>query len=237
LIEVMICIAIMAIVMGSLEPVQHGLHGLNRDTDYRYALANAQRQLDMLRQLPYDALPPEVVTVRGGHQMLQHGHLLPGSVSVWSTDGRLLGAPPAVQAESGTIAWLPAWQGQQVRVDYSYHVADVETHTVGPDHAVDLWNTPVLQVVDVRSEHGDQVTDLGLRGTVCQGNRVRVPATGVVQVEYLGGRVENVVVGQFLDDDLRPSPRPTDIKLMTVEEAYGTTNRLKLSELRTRSER
>ncbi|MEW6283331.1 MAG: prepilin-type N-terminal cleavage/methylation domain-containing protein [Candidatus Eremiobacterota bacterium] len=63
LIEIMIVIAVVVVMIG-ISTGALSLYGvLQREKDYRHALADARHQLRWLRAQPFRALPPEVLTV------------------------------------------------------------------------------------------------------------------------------------------------------------------------------
>ncbi len=88
LIELMIGIAILAIVLAMPRAACNSVQGLVREGDYRFALRNARYQQDLLRALPLEALPPELVKVRpDGTVPLSQPHVVPGSLQVRTLDG------------------------------------------------------------------------------------------------------------------------------------------------------
>ncbi|HEY4002447.1 MAG TPA: prepilin-type N-terminal cleavage/methylation domain-containing protein [Candidatus Xenobia bacterium] len=235
LIEVMICIAILAILYAVPFGTRNSYHAVVREADYRYALHNAQAQLDVVRKQPFDRLPPELIAVpTGGVLHLGHRYIEPGTLRAWTAGHRPVRFNH-VDTKAGQLAVSPSLAGQTLVIDYQYRLPDLaETHTVAADGTVTLWNAPVLAVDTVRAAQGDALVPLSIGpfDHVSGVLHVGGPAQ-VVEVDYLGERIHNVVAGTFMDEALHPTTRPGPIKLLTVEEAYAErVNRMAVSVLR-----
>lgn len=217
LIEIMICIALLSIFFSIA--VQRADTGgwLSQEADYRFALRSARLQLEELRALPFDSLPPQQVKVgRDGWVQLAHGQLVPGSV-------RCLSEVKSVDEQQGRVQ-VGASVGQTVLVDYAYFVGDQgEAHTVpsSAPYRITLRNSPVVQVDRVHAYRGSQTRTVGCRQLGDQLEFAADLAGQVVSVDYSGARVRNQVSGIFLDDRLAPSLKPQDTRLLYVKEAYG----------------
>lgn len=221
LIEVMIAIAILAIVAVVPLTGRQSLQALSREADYGFALRNATRQVDDLRAAPFDSVPPQVVTVPAdGRVRLARTDLVPGSVLV---DGS---PPQAVDGATGEIQVDPSFQGRKVVVDYRCFLPDRgEAHTVPADGRVTLVNAPVHRVLAVRLASGERLAPVPFEPTP-DGLRVGAEAKGrVVVVDYLGGRVRNELSGRFLTVDLLPATGAGPVKELRVEESYGGATR------------
>ncbi|MCA9795196.1 MAG: prepilin-type N-terminal cleavage/methylation domain-containing protein, partial [Candidatus Eremiobacteraeota bacterium] len=159
LIEVMICIAILAIVFSVPWSLHRGHAHLLRQANYRFALRNAETQLEALRAESFDQLPPAVVTVgQGGAVQLPHGWLEQDSLKVRSLAGEELAAPLEVESQTGRLKLEPKLAGQKVIIDYAFYVADQgEAHRVS-DGKVALENGPVVSVDRVWLARGEQLT-------------------------------------------------------------------------------
>lgn len=209
LIELMISVAILALVLAVPRAAHNSVQGLVRETDYRFALRNARYQQDALRAVAFDRLPPEVVRVRpDGTVPVSQPHLVPGSLKVRTLDG------------------APVGPGRIVVADYRFFLPDRnEAHTVPsvPPFRVELVNTPVVELVAVHLAAGSSVQPI--QATLGP-NRAWLELPGsaggrVVVVDYLGQRVRNLVSGRFMTEDLQPTDRPTDFKLLHLQEVYG----------------
>lgn len=210
LIELMITIAILAIVIYVPVTGRNSLQSLSRESDYAFALRNATHQVEDLRRAPFDSVPPQVRTVPADGFLRLAGPVVPGSVTV---DGR-----PA-QA-SGAVVQAPP--GRRVVLDYRCYLPDRgEAHTVPADGRVVLVNAPVVQVVAVRLAAGERQAPLAFRPTA-DGVQVDPANAGrVVVVDYFGSRVRNELSGRFLGRDLEPVEGPGPVKELRVEESYG----------------
>ena len=221
LIEVMIALAIMAIVAGVPFAARHGLQGMTRESDYRFALRNARAQVELLRKAPFESLPPQVVRVPAdGWIPLAWGNLVPGSVTLRE------GAPLEVDEVRGRVRVSPTLAGRTVMVDYRFWLPDRdEAHTVParPPFEVPLVNAPALRLDRAWLAEGERLAPL--EGTLsADGTRLGVPeraAGRVVVVDYLGSRVRNQVSGRFLTEELGPSEGPGPVRLLRVRESYG----------------
>lgn len=221
LIEVMIAVAILAIVAGVPLAARHGLQGMTRESDYRFALRNARAQVELLRKAPFGSLPPQLVRVPAdGWIPLAWGNLVPGSVTLPE------GPPLEVDEVRGRVRVPATLAGQTVTVDYRFWLPDRdEAHTV-PSRApfeVPLVNAPALRVDRVWLAEGERLEPI--EGSLsADGTRLVLPeeaAGRVVVVDYLGSRVRNRVSGRFLTEDLGPSEGPGPVKLLRVQENYG----------------
>ena len=216
LIEIMITIALIAILLATTSVAWLGLGQLRREGDFRFALQAARQQLGALEAAPFDSLPPQVLTVGPhGELKLSHRDLVPGTLRVTRLD-----SGGAVNATAlGSLA------GQRVVADYEYFLPGRnEAEVVGPGGKVALWNVPAVRVEAVRSVRGTQLTPV--TGWQLSPDRLslQVPPAlegRAVEVDYLGQRVRNRARGRFLDEQLRELDRPSPIKLMEIREDYG----------------
>ena len=215
LIELMICIAILAIFLGITIHRADTVGWLAQESNYRFALRSARQQLEQLRQKPFESLPPQQLKVgRDGWVQLAHGQLVPNSLKT-SVSVRKL------DLQKGRVQ-LEAPVGTLVVVDYAYFVSDQgEAHTIAADGLATLRNSPVLNVDRVLLYQGSQSAPVSY---TLQGDQLEFPASlagRVVQVDYSGGSVRNQVSGIFLDDQLHTTAKVSRCKLLFVQEAYG----------------
>ena len=209
LIEVMIGIAILAIVMAVPRAARDSVQGLAKESDYRFALRNARFQQEWLRAAEFDRLPPEVVKVRpDGSVPLSQPDVVPGSLKV------------------RTLGGAEARPGDTAVADYRFYLPDrSEAHTVpsSPPYRVELVNTPVVRLVAAYLAEGETLRPLP--ATLSPDRTALVaPASAagrVVLVDYLGQRIRNEVSGRFLTADLRATDRPSGFKLLRLQESYA----------------
>lgn len=187
------------------------LHWLSRESEYRYALRNAHNQMADLRRTDIDRLPPQTVTVgENGWVQLGQANLVPGSVNP---------KPKAIDAEHGKVQ-LPLPAGTRVQIDYRFFGCDRgEAFTVSSG-AVQLENCPVRAIREVRLIRGEtsRVLPPASYQLEAASGRLRLPAEAngkVVEVDYVGERISNMIGGECLQAPLEGS------KLMHVYESYG----------------
>lgn len=227
LIELMIVIAIMAIVAGVPVAARNWVHGMNRESDYRFALRNARQQVAALRRAPFGALPPQVLPVpHDGWIQLAQRDLVPESTTLRDPQGADLGKPLKVDAIQGRVQVPVQLAGRPVVVDYRFFMPDRdEAHTVpkAAPFEVPLANAPAVRVTGAWLARGDRLEPV--KATLSgDGTRLALPAVAagrVVVVDYVGSRIRNQVSGRFLGEDLQPAPGLGPVKLLKVQESYG----------------
>lgn len=228
----MICIAIMAILFSVPFSVHRGHARLLRQADYRFALRNAENQLEALRALPFEQLPPALVTVGDdGWVQLPHGSLEPASLKVRSLAGADLAGPSEVKVDSGRLQLEPKLAGQKVIVDYAFYVADQgEAHRV-QNGRVALENGAVTRVERVWLAQGDRLSLVPPSQYRLQDDLLSLDGSlegKVVCIDYQGVSVRNLVRGQFAGPGLEPVKGLGVVKRFTVEEAYGDGLKMEL---------
>jgi prepilin-type N-terminal cleavage/methylation domain-containing protein len=235
LIEMMISIAILAILGSIAVSSLFQFTGISRQRDHSRALHEAEGQIFQLRQTSFDSLPPEVETVgENGTVNLAQRNLVAGSVKVRTADDLKEFAPQSVSLENGTITLGTALKGRRVIVDYRFSLPTMgEAHFLGSD-GIRLENTPVRKIEAVYLASADKLTKTS--AFTLQGDLLKVKAAKgqLVVVDYLGGAWSNQVSGRFLDPSLQSTAQPSDTKMLTVEEPYRGPFRLTLPLLKVR---
>ncbi|GMU51358.1 MAG: hypothetical protein AMXMBFR33_05040 [Candidatus Xenobia bacterium] len=227
LIELMICIAILAIFSAIPLAARDGLRAVNREADFGSALRNARGHLAELRSAPYDGLPPRRLRVPASAKVQLTSDLVVGSVQAFDLEGRPLAAPVSVDAISGLVQLESGLAGRELVLQFAYYAPDRgEAHTVPPTapYRIRLENQPVQRIQQVRLAQGDRLTLITSR--LLSDGLLELPASAagkVVEVSYRGGRIANQISGRFLDQRLRPSTRPGRYKLLEIKENYGET--------------
>lgn len=240
LIELMICIAIVAILWAVPLNVHNTAHWLSHQRDYSFALRNARWQLAALEKVPYDQLPPRRLLVPPHRWLQLQPNLVPGSVVVESPDGSAQGRCDIVDLASGRVHMPGRLVGLPLIVSYRFYVADQgEAHTVPstPPYTVQLENAPVTNL-SLHLARGTALEPLRGFHLEAASGRLTLPAScagRVVVADYLGGRMRTEVSGRFLSSDLRPVSRGDGpIKQLQLEESGGDkVGKLRLSLLRT----
>ena len=225
LIEVMVCIAIIAIIEAAPVPARNGIHFLAVQTGYRNALHDARSSIDALRATPLGTLPPQVLTVPpSGVIRLGASFLVPNSVRVFTVAGRPLPPPTRVNDTTGVIA-VSAPPGKRIVLDYAFYQPDRgEAHTLPQDHSFRLANAPVTAITAVHAAHGASLQLLPASAYTLRGSQLRLPQVRpgtVIRVDYLGCQTRSRISGCFLNAAFHPCAQATTLKELHVEEIYG----------------
>lgn len=223
LIELMIAIAILAIVGAVAVSSVMQLGGLTREQFYNRSLSNAQYHLSQIESADFDQLPPqELKATSGGQVKLAHGDLVEGSIEILTLSGIKLDLK-SVNLKTGLIELGDLGRGQTLVAHYSYYAPDIsESHFADSNREVTLDNSPVTRVAAVHLAKGDSlkpVSDFELTAS----GKLRVPSAQpgqLVVVDYLGGQWGNQVSGTFLDEELKPTSKASKIKFVEVGEKY-----------------
>jgi prepilin-type N-terminal cleavage/methylation domain-containing protein len=228
LIEVMIAIAVMAILLAGFSVGAINQRWFQHEANYRFAVRNGRFQLQQARQSRFRDLPPQqVVPGADGWVQLGQTDLVPGSVQVLKGGHRVV----QVDERAGRVK-LSGGAGQAV-LNYSFFAPDQgEAHTVSSAGTLRLSNLPVVRIVRVEQASGDQLRELkDYQLDASAGILTVAPglAGSVVRVTYLGGALRNQVSGEFLDAQLHSSLAPGPFKWVRVEESYGYRHASKLS--------
>jgi prepilin-type N-terminal cleavage/methylation domain-containing protein len=223
LIELMISIAILAIMLSVATASLFEFGAVQRQAAYSQALANGQAQLSLLRAVPFDTLPPQVLTAaQDGTLQLAQTSIVPDSIVVKElSTGQIIDISEI--SATGLVRLQKSVPGQKVVVDYDFFIPGrQETHFVDDSGVATLQGGSVLKIHDVFVAEGAKLkptSDFKL----AESGRLQFPKSMVgrlVVIDYEGERFRNIVSGQFLDGDLSPSDTPSETKLMEVKELY-----------------
>ncbi len=241
LIEIMISVAILAIVTAVPLASWDTLGALTREQDYRLAARSAQMQVELLREAPLASLPPRQLKVpAGGVIDLGVNNLVADSVTLRRPDGTPLGAPLRVELATGRVHLERGWAGRPVVVNYRFGgvtgTGHGEAYTVDSEGHVSLQNTPVTRVTRVTLAQGERLSPLTSWRLVDPAQGVlHVPglAGRVVLVDYGGQRLKREVSGEFRGELLEAQTTPSPFKLLQVTVTYaGGARKVSLSVLR-----
>jgi prepilin-type N-terminal cleavage/methylation domain-containing protein len=209
LIEVMIGIAILAIVLAIPRSARNSVQGLALEANSRRALRNARANLDELRRQGFDRLPPELLTVApDGTVSPSQPHVVPGSLEIRTLDGQ------------------PPRPGARVVAEYRFSLPERgEAHTVPSraPHRVELIRGPVRELIGVFLATGETLQPIP--ASLSEERKALVlPATmagRVVVADYLGEGPGAEAWGSFLSESLQPTDQPTDFKLLHLQRNDG----------------
>lgn len=235
LIEIMICIALMATYLSAHLGIWQSVRRLRAQEDFRWAATSAQKELDWLQTVPYASLPPQVLRV-GARGELPLGPLEfdPDSLEARPLQGSFEPIK-LLRGTSGGLKLDGKYAHQNVLVSFQFFGQErLEAHRLsGPDQPVPLRDQPVRRVTAVRQARGDEMVPV--KAWNFTDDQLFVPglkAGAVVCVDYLGSGDALRVRGQFLDEQLRPTLTPSPIKLLTITAGYGGGGKVTLQTLR-----
>lgn len=237
LLEIMIALAIMAILLtGHIEFIRE-INAVQRQQDFLRAARQAERQLQELNQIPFEQLPPQLLSPDSeGWLQLAQTDVEPTALRVERLEGEPGPVPlRSLEARSGRVRVASELAGQMLMVNYAYFACDSgETVRVGRDGRVQLANQPVIRVERVLLAHGEQLSPFrDWRFTPETGLQLGPSARGgVAVVDYRGQTLANQVQGQFLSRDLRRQSTPSNIKLITLSETCLDRQRFTITSLR-----
>ncbi len=240
LIEIMICIALLAIVVPVAFHVLNSFKWFSHEENYRYAVFQAEAQIESLKSQPFESLPPFVVTAgKDGNVRLPQRHVIQDSVKLYS-EGRLIPSS-SFTCKDGVLSVTGNLRGKRLVAECKVMLPSVEEAVTVPEEApyeVHLQNRPVTEITEMREVKGACFTTLPK--SVCAAVKddiVTVNGTlagKVLDFTYYGERLSICMSGAFLADDLRETRASTSLKLITLEQVYGEkTNSFSLTFLKT----
>lgn len=240
LIEMMICIAIVAIMFAGTIRTMTAYHWMIKETYYSAALRQMHIQEKIIGDVPFDRMPPEVLRVPDdGRLQLSNKHIVNDSLEIQLFDSPSQGFEGprfidktllSVDSDTGLVTILdPSFKGKQVIANYDFLLPDYgEAFTVPKNepYEIELFNPPALSIENIEMVKDNRFTSISLQKVRFFEKTQKLGfdkelAGKIVRVSYLGGIIRNTCSGEFLDDDLKPSSTPTRIKLIKIRESYG----------------
>ncbi|MGV8120862.1 MAG: prepilin-type N-terminal cleavage/methylation domain-containing protein [Candidatus Xenobiia bacterium LiM19] len=244
LIEVMISIALLAIVIPAAFHIMNLFKWFSHEENYRYALFQAEAQIDSLKSQPFESLPPFVVTAgKDGKVVLPGRRVIQDSIRLYS-EGRQLPSSSFANKD-GVLYVTGAFMGKRLVAECRVLLPSIEEAVTVPDKApfeLHLLNSPVTEITGVREVRGGSFRTLS-KGvcTAVKDDVVTVNeglAGKVLDFTYYGERLSICMNGVFVTDDLKETRRASSLKLVTLEQVYGErTNSFSLTFLKTGGER
>ena len=234
LIELMISVALLAIMLGVSTSflMEFGAH--QRQLEYSNSLEQAPAQLQQLRDIPFGSLPPQVLKVsQGGMVKLPPYRILASSLKVKEADsGKVIDSAKFVP-DKNAVSLSGVAVGKKVVVDYEFVVPHREqAFFVSPQGEVVIDGVGEVEIVGARVAAGNRLTPL--TEFKLAGRRLQVSsklAGKLVVLEYLDQSC-NRVGGKFLSQDLQISKGPTKTRLLEVSEPFEGGWRMRLPILR-----
>jgi prepilin-type N-terminal cleavage/methylation domain-containing protein len=241
LIEVMIAVALIAILFGGGIRVGESVHWLTREINCGDALRQANSLKNHIARIPFDSLPPEVLTVPpNGVINLKNHPVLQNSVNI-SLIGKNSAVPFKVDCEKGKVTiGSPGYSGKQVIINYAFTLPETgEGGTIPntPPYRLQLSNAPIKSITSVSllTQNGEEVLDKKSYFREPDGKGIyfaKKYAGKTVRVIYFGDNVKTNCSGGFIDDVMSYSAVPTAMKLVKITASYGTRNDLEIVDLR-----
>jgi prepilin-type N-terminal cleavage/methylation domain-containing protein len=237
LIEMMITLALLAILLTSQGSILHSLARLQRQQHFIAANRQAQRQLQEINGTPFLLLPPQVLTPdRAGWIQLGQPDIDEKSLRIHTLEGEVRTLEPLqVEPAKGRVRLAAPWAGQNLLVDYAFYACERgETHRIGTDGTIQLEDPParVERIWQAAGDSTSPFTDWQFHPQ--SGLRLGPSAPGrVLIVDYRGKERANRVEGRFLSLDLLPQDTPSPIKLLKLREVSEGGPRFSLTTVRT----
>jgi len=244
LIEIMISIALLAIVLPVAFHILNSFKWFSHEKNYRYALFQAEAQIDSLKSQPFESLPPFVVKAgKDGKVRLPGRHIIQDSIRLYS-EGQHLPAS-SFSYGNGFLSVTGAFRGKIIVAECRVRLPSLQEAVSVPDKPpfeVHLLNRPVTEIIEVRAVKGSSFRQLNRSiCTAVKDDTVTVDgslAGQVLDFTYYGDRLNICMNGVFVDDDLKETRRASSLKLITLEQVYGErTNSFSLTFLKTGGER
>jgi len=237
LIEAMIVIAILAITIVIGTQTHISCNYLAKENNYSAAMRQLNQQEKVAENLPFDTLPPEILTVSGNGKIQISGkNVIPESVTLLtvketpgSYDNPLDSTSFSIDKETGIITVKDdSYRGKKVMVKYSFLSPDYgETATVPPEepYRIDVFNYPINTLYKIELVEGYKFTEISDKDYDFKAGTGQITldkkyANRVVRITYTGETIKNICSGEFLDDNLKPASRATEIKLIKLQEYY-----------------
>jgi prepilin-type N-terminal cleavage/methylation domain-containing protein len=239
LIEVMISIAILAIVIPAAFHILNSFKWFSHEDNYSYSLFQAEAQIDSLKSRPFQSLPPFVVTAGSdGACRIPEKHVIPESLKIYS-GGRAVPCQ-AFNKGDGTLSVSSNLKGKSLVVQCRVMLPSIEEAVTVPDKApfeVHLQNRPIRSIAEVREVSGSSFKALSQsRCLSIKDDTVTLDkslAGRVVDFTYYGERLSICMTGTFVTDDLKETHSQSQLKLITIEQVYGEkTNSFSLTFLK-----
>lgn len=233
LIEIMVSIAVVAVLFSFIFFSASDFRWISSETTYHNALRLLKLNDLILKTESFNSLPPDIRTIpAGGILELSRKHVIPESVAVVLSDGKLVSPEDyRIDGEQGMISWLsdpPA--GKKAIIRYSHIMPDsLEICRISETspHMAQLINYPVtdIQRVEVidrnrkkllnrKSFKVDRTAGKLIFGSDMSGR--------IIQVKYFGEKIRSVCTSKYIDPaTLEETWSPTGLKLIKITEIYG----------------
>lgn len=237
LIEMMITIALLAMMLGASMEMMGSSQALRRQKEMLSASRQAEKQLRRLQSIPFENLPPQILKPDSqGWIQLGQPDLEKESLQLQPLEGDLAGLKVEnLEVETGRLRVNSKWAGRPISLNYSCYLCDQgETHRLGADARLELENSPPRRIERILRARGDELSPFQDWSFQAQtGLRLGPSARGqVLMIDYRGGLRANRLSGRFVDEQLRVQTAPSNFKLLRLEETFAGHARLTVSSLK-----
>lgn len=223
LIELMISIAIIAIMFAIATSTLMEFGALQRQKKFQASLEQSSNHFDYLRKADFHSLPPEVKTVgSGGVIVLSQDDIIADSVIIRdSQTGKEFSVANFSSAER-KVRLEGAPVGASLVVDYDFYLPAENVCCFADEQGkVQLESLPELRVHRVSLAKGETLEELSEYKLV--GKELLLPsraANGLVVIDLQDEQKRNRVSGEFLGQDLSPRTSPSSTKILQVQEPF-----------------
>lgn len=225
LIELMIAIAILAIIFASQIPVNKVFNLFARRNINNASAINAHRYFLNLKSS--DKYPPETLVVPNDLKIKLNNDFYKDSLCVYF-NGKLI---PKNQIKlnpgNNTITIDPKYRGQNIVMNYKMPLNEwneIKRIPSEKPYKIYLSNTPVFKINNVKLANGNALLDLDKSNFVFNKNESAIEFNEYpgkcVSITYSTGGFESFITGAFTDSDMiNETFIPSDFKVIKIK--YG----------------
>jgi len=224
LIEIMVTVAIAAIVFAIATSTYMQFGGLQRQVEYDHSLTQSSSQLDMLREADFESLPPETRRVEKDQTVkLARDTILESSIVVRDAAGGLPLTGWTFEPASSKLRFeQPPSQGTVV-VEYEFFLGSQNLTQFSDSQArIKLPGGPGFRLEQVSLAEGDKLETLSEYRQ--QGEYLQLPthlSNKLIVLDYYDEEGKNKVSGSFLDANFQRTTGVTATKLIEVQEPFA----------------
>lgn len=225
LIELMIAIAIIAIVFGVATASYLELGAFQRRLEYGESLVQSTSQLEVLRKENFDALPPQVATLdKTGRFKLSRDFVVADSIKVSDAKTGAEITDWIFNAEGNSVNFKLPVAGRTVTIEYEYCLPSTNsTYFCDSSGNIPFRLGTGVKVRGVLVASGEQLRPM-TDYKIADGRIVFSPslAKKLIVLDYVDEKNCNRVSGCFLDEQLRKTKKVSGTKLLEVREPFRT---------------
>ncbi|MCD4785604.1 MAG: prepilin-type N-terminal cleavage/methylation domain-containing protein [Candidatus Eremiobacteraeota bacterium] len=251
LIEVMICIAIIAIVVTTGAKLIKNYNWMARETHYSDAVRQMKAQKKIISTKSFNSIPPEIhILPKNGKIRLSNNNIIKDTIKISTRDkngaGRHFSQNLPVEnfnldEGNNTLVILGNnLQGKEILVNYKYILPDRGEAATVPEkspYEIRLFNSPIVKLENVELVKGNKFTPISSKdysykedsNVICFDKKY---AGKVIRVTYIGGAIKSVCSSEFIDEKLQPATNLTGMKFVKIVENYGLKHNIEIGILK-----